>query len=85
MAEDFGARVTVDPESEDLLEVVAEHTDGLGVDVAVICIGLPALVNKPRCQVIVPCQGAVARVRLVDRSAIHDKTPASPGSRREAK
>ena len=45
MAEDFGARVTVDPESEDLLEVVAEHTDGLGVDVAVICIGLPALVN----------------------------------------
>jgi L-iditol 2-dehydrogenase len=44
-AEEFGARVVVDPANEDLAGVVAEHTDGLGVDVAVICIGVPALVN----------------------------------------
>jgi len=44
-AEGFGAHVTVDPTSEDLAEVVAEHTDGLGADVVVICIGRPALVN----------------------------------------
>jgi L-iditol 2-dehydrogenase len=46
IAEEFGAHVAVDPTSENLSEVVAEHTDGLGVDVAVICIGVPALVNE---------------------------------------
>ena len=45
VAEDLGASVTVDPTSENLAEVVAEHTDRLGVDVSVICIGVPALVN----------------------------------------
>ena len=45
VAENLGASVTVDPTSEDLAEVVAEHTDGLGVDAAIICIGIPALVN----------------------------------------
>ena len=44
-ASEFGAHVTVDPANEDLSAVVAEHTDGLGVDVSVICIGVPALVN----------------------------------------
>ena len=44
-ARELGAHVTVDPTSEDLSQVVAEHTDGRGADVAVICIGLPALVN----------------------------------------
>jgi len=45
MAEELGADVTVDPTSEDLPEVVGETAGGLGVDVAVICIGIPALVN----------------------------------------
>lgn len=45
-ARKLGAHVTVDPKTEDLSEVVAEHTDGLGVDVAVVCIGVPALVNE---------------------------------------
>ncbi|MGH3087216.1 MAG: zinc-dependent dehydrogenase [Rubrobacteraceae bacterium] len=44
-ARDLGAHVVVDPTTEDLAEVVAGHTDGLGVDVAVICIGIPQLVN----------------------------------------
>lgn len=44
-ATELGAHVTVDPSSEDLWEVVAEHTDGLGVDVSVICVGRPQLVN----------------------------------------
>ena len=44
-ATELGANVTVDPTSEDLWEVVAEHTNGLGVDVAVICVGKPQLVN----------------------------------------
>lgn len=45
VAGDLGAHVTLDPNNEDLAEVVAEHTDGLGVDAAIICIGIPALVN----------------------------------------
>ncbi len=44
-AQELGAHVTVDPTSEDLSEVVAEHTDGLGADVAIVCIGRPQLVN----------------------------------------
>ena len=44
-ATELGAHVTVDPSGEDLWEVVAEHTDGLGVDVSVICVGKPWLVN----------------------------------------
>lgn len=44
-AKDLGASVVVDPTSEDLSEVVSGHTDGLGVDVVVICIGIPNLVN----------------------------------------
>ena len=44
-ATELGAHVTVDPTSEDLWEVVAEHTDGLGADVSVICVGMPQLVN----------------------------------------
>lgn len=46
MAEDFGADLTVDPTSEDLTEVVREEVGELGMDVAVICIGVPALVNE---------------------------------------
>lgn len=44
-AEELGAHVTVDPRDEDLAAVVAEHTDGIGADVAVICVGRPRLVN----------------------------------------
>jgi L-iditol 2-dehydrogenase len=44
-AKDLGAHVAVDPTSEDLPATVAEATDGLGVDTAIICIGLPQLVN----------------------------------------
>ncbi|HET7480050.1 MAG TPA: alcohol dehydrogenase catalytic domain-containing protein [Rubrobacteraceae bacterium] len=46
MARDFGASVTIDPREEDLSEVVKEEAGTLGVDVAVICIGIPALVNE---------------------------------------
>jgi L-iditol 2-dehydrogenase len=44
-AKTLGAHVTVDPTSEDLAQVVAEHTDGLGADVVIICIGMSGLVN----------------------------------------
>lgn len=45
LATDMGARITVDPTSEDLYAVVEEATGGLGIDAAIICIGKPQLVN----------------------------------------
>jgi len=45
-ARDLGAHVAVDPTSEDLSEVVAEETGGLGADVVLICIGIPGLLNE---------------------------------------
>ncbi|MFT4225531.1 zinc-binding dehydrogenase [Micropruina sp.] len=42
----LGADVIVDPASQDLLEVVRDETGGAGADVAVLCIGLPDLVNE---------------------------------------
>lgn len=41
----LGATVTVDPASEDLAAVVQGLSDGEGADVAVLCIGVPQLVN----------------------------------------
>lgn len=43
LAKDLGADIAVDPSGEDLAEVVGEFG---GVDVAVICIGVPTLVNE---------------------------------------
>lgn len=45
IAKKFGAAVAVDPSQQDLQEVVREHTDGIGADIAVVCIGHPALLN----------------------------------------
>lgn len=46
LASEFGAHVVVDPTSQSLSEVVAEHTRGRGVDAAFLCIGIPQLVNE---------------------------------------
>ncbi len=40
-----GADVVVDPTQEDLPQIVREHTYGLGADVAIVAIGVPALAN----------------------------------------
>lgn len=41
----LGATVTVDPSADELSDVVDEVSDGVGVDVGIICIGVPELVN----------------------------------------
>jgi L-iditol 2-dehydrogenase len=46
MAIRFGADVTVDPTVEDLAQIVSDLTDGAGIDVSIVCIGVPALVNQ---------------------------------------
>ncbi len=45
VAAELGADVTVDPTGDDLTAVVADLTGGRGANVAVVCIGRPALVN----------------------------------------
>ena len=47
-AQEAGADVTVDPTAEDLPAIVREHTFGLGADVAIVAIGVPALANQAR-------------------------------------
>ena len=46
VAERLGATVVVDPTTEDLGEVVRERTGGRGVDLTLVCIGVPVLVNE---------------------------------------
>jgi L-iditol 2-dehydrogenase len=45
-AERLGATAAVDPQTEDLAEVVRELTGGVGVDATIICVGAPALVDQ---------------------------------------
>lgn len=42
----LGAAVTVDPSTDDLAAAVDELSDGVGVDLAILCIGIPELVNE---------------------------------------
>lgn len=43
---ELGASVAVDPTTEDLAEIVKHETGGIGVDVIMVAIGVPALVNS---------------------------------------
>jgi L-iditol 2-dehydrogenase len=45
LAREMGADVCVDPQEVDLTEVVMEETQGLGADVTLLAIGVPALIN----------------------------------------
>jgi L-iditol 2-dehydrogenase len=45
-AERLGATATVDPTKQDLAAAVEELTGGLGADLTIICVGVPALVNQ---------------------------------------
>ncbi len=45
-ATELGADMVVDPSATDLKQFVLDATDGLGADVAVLAIGVPALVNQ---------------------------------------
>jgi L-iditol 2-dehydrogenase len=43
---DRGVDAVCDPSSESLVDLVRARTDGLGADVAILAIGVPALVNE---------------------------------------
>jgi len=46
MAASLGADLVVDPTTEDLSDCVKARCDGIGADVVIVAIGLPALVNS---------------------------------------
>ncbi len=46
VATELGADIVVDPTKEDLPKIVADATNGMGCDVIVMAIGVPALVNS---------------------------------------
>jgi L-iditol 2-dehydrogenase len=46
LAARLGATATVDPNTDDLSEVVREVTGGIGADSTIICVGVPKLVNQ---------------------------------------
>jgi alcohol dehydrogenase len=59
-AKRFGADVTVNPSREDAVAVVRELTEGLGADVAVEAVGVPATFEQ--CTALVRPGGTVANV-----------------------
>jgi alcohol dehydrogenase len=62
-AKQFGADITVNPSRQDAAQVVAELTDGLGVDVAIEAVGLPDTFEM--CTKLVRAGGHVANVVFV--------------------
>lgn len=42
----LGADIAIDPTSENLEEIIMEETEGLGVDVIMVAIGVPSIVNS---------------------------------------
>ena len=59
-AKQFGADVTVNPSHEDAIEAVRGLTDGLGADVAIEAVGVPATFEQ--CTALIRPGGRVANV-----------------------
>ncbi|HET7477146.1 MAG TPA: alcohol dehydrogenase catalytic domain-containing protein [Dermatophilaceae bacterium] len=67
-AKRFGADITVNGAREDALAIVHGLTDGLGADVAIEAVGLPATFEQ--CAVLVRPGGAVANVGVHGKPAV---------------
>ncbi|WP_377644684.1 zinc-dependent alcohol dehydrogenase family protein [Oryzobacter terrae] len=67
-AKQFGADVTVNPSLEDAVAVVRALTDGLGADVAVEAVGVPATFEQ--CTALVRPGGTVANVGVHGQPAV---------------
>lgn len=86
IATDFGADVTVDPATENLAQIVADHTNGDGADVVIVCIGVPALVNdalalaRKRGRVSLFAGFPTDELTAIDSNLIHYKELAIVGS-----
>jgi len=46
LAREMGADICVNPQEGDLMEVIMQETHGLGADVTLLAVGVPALINE---------------------------------------
>lgn len=60
MAQQFGANTTINPTRQNVTEAIQRLTDGLGVDVAIECVGIAATFKT--CQDIIAPGGRIANV-----------------------
>lgn len=60
MAQQFGASTTINPTRQNVTEAIQRLTDGLGVDVAIECVGIAATFKT--CQDIIAPGGRIANV-----------------------
>ncbi|HLZ37487.1 MAG TPA: alcohol dehydrogenase catalytic domain-containing protein [Mycobacteriales bacterium] len=67
-AKQFGADIVVNNERSDPLDVVHEHTDGLGADVAIEAVGAPETFEL--CTRVIRPGGRVANIGIHGRSAV---------------
>ncbi|MDE1479211.1 zinc-dependent alcohol dehydrogenase family protein [Xenorhabdus bovienii] len=66
VAQQFGADTVINPTHQNVVEVIQKLTDGIGVDVAIECVGIPATFKI--CQDIITAGGYIANVGVHGKS-----------------
>ncbi|MDC9594538.1 zinc-dependent alcohol dehydrogenase family protein [Xenorhabdus sp. IM139775] len=66
VARQFGANTVINPTKQNVVEIINKLTDGIGVDVAIECVGIPATFNI--CQDIIAAGGFIANVGVHGKS-----------------
>ncbi|MBE8596750.1 zinc-dependent alcohol dehydrogenase family protein [Xenorhabdus sp. BG5] len=66
VARQFGANTVINPAKQNVVEAINKLTDGIGVDVAIECVGIPATFKI--CQDIIAAGGFIANVGVHGKS-----------------
>ncbi|MDC9613999.1 zinc-dependent alcohol dehydrogenase family protein [Xenorhabdus khoisanae] len=66
VARQFGANTVINPTKQNVVEIINKLTDGIGVDVAIECVGIPATFKI--CQDIIAAGGFIANVGVHGKS-----------------
>ncbi|WP_340616858.1 zinc-dependent alcohol dehydrogenase family protein [Xenorhabdus entomophaga] len=66
VARQFGANTVINPTKQNVVETINKLTDGIGVDVAIECVGIPATFKI--CQDIIAAGGFIANVGVHGKS-----------------
>ncbi|MDR0218213.1 MAG: zinc-dependent alcohol dehydrogenase family protein [Enterobacteriaceae bacterium] len=66
VAQQFGANTIINPTRQNVVDVINQLTDGIGVDVAIECVGIPATFSI--CQDIIAPGGFIANVGVHGKS-----------------
>ncbi|MDX8000071.1 zinc-dependent alcohol dehydrogenase family protein [Xenorhabdus sp. Reich] len=66
VAQQFGANTVINPAHQNVVEEIQKLTNGIGVDVAIECVGIPATFKM--CQNIITAGGYIANVGVHGKS-----------------